>query len=214
MKKKYISLSILVGVLFVGGLLVGIVVNSKSNTKEINSITQQEKKSMPEEAKNGSHIVTLETSKGEIQFETYDADAPLASANFTKLAKEGFYDNLVFHRVIKGFMIQGGDPEGNGTGGPGYSFADELNSETESYKAGYKKGVVAMANAGPNTNGSQFFIMLEDNDQLPHAYTIFGKVLKGQDVVSAIGSTATNPANDRPLESVIIKKITVSDVTK
>ena len=119
-------------------------------------------------------------------FETYDADASKTVNNFITLAKKGFYNNIIFHRVIKGFMIQGGDPLGNGTGGPGYTFEDELNLSTVSYKAGYKKGVVAMANAGPNTNGSQFFIMLADNPDLPPKYTIFGKVVKGQDVVDQI----------------------------
>jgi cyclophilin family peptidyl-prolyl cis-trans isomerase len=104
-------------------------------------------------------------------------------------------------------MIQGGDPNGNGTGGPGYKFADELNPETESYKAGYKKGVVAMANAGPDTNGSQFFIMLE-NYPLPNNYSIFGKVIEGQDVVDAIGETQTG-ANDKPVSPVIMEKVTV-----
>ncbi len=151
-------------------------------------------------------LMTIKTNFGEIQFETYDSDAPKAVDNFVKLAGKGFYNNLTFHRVIKGFMIQGGDPSGDGTGGPGYTFEDELNSESESYKAGYKKGVVAMANAGPNTNGSQFFILLEDYP-LPHKYTIFGKVVKGQEVVSVIGDVETNPANDRPLNPVVIESI-------
>src|SRR3989344_9454634 len=129
-----------------------------------------------------SHVVTLETNFGEIKFETYDSDVPKTVQNFITLAQKGFYDNLTFHRVVKGFVIQGGDPLGNGTGGPGYQFEDELNPATESYKAGYQKGVVAMANAGPNTNGSQFFIMLEE-DQLSHNDTIFGRVVKGQEVV-------------------------------
>ncbi len=111
--------------------------------------------------KNGMHIINIQTNFGEIQFETYDFDAPKTVQNFITLADKGFYNNLIFHRVIKGFMIQGGDPSGDGTGGPGYEFEDELNPETESYKAGYKKGVVAMANRGLDTNGSQFFIMLE-----------------------------------------------------
>lgn len=153
------------------------------------------------------HLITLETNFGEIQFETYDADVPKTVNNFITLAEKGFYTNLTFHRVIKGFMIQGGDPSGNGTGGPGYAFEDELNPDTESYKQGYKKGVVAMANAGPNTNGSQFFIMLEDYP-LPHNYTIFGKVVKGQDVVDAIGSVQTG-SNDRPTAPVIIKSVKV-----
>jgi cyclophilin family peptidyl-prolyl cis-trans isomerase len=164
--------------------------------------------------KKMTNIVTLETSLGEIQFETYNNDAPNTVANFVKLAKEKYYDGLIFHRVIEGFMIQGGDPNcvkggACGAGGPGYQFADELNPATDSYKAGYQKGVVAMANAGPNTNGSQFFIMLADNP-LPNAYTIFGKVIKGQDVVDAIGKVKTTGSpTDKPLENVAIKNVTV-----
>lgn len=164
--------------------------------------------------KKMTNLITLETSMGEIQFETYNNDAPNTVANFVKLAKEKYYDGLIFHRVISGFMIQGGDPNcvkggACGAGGPGYQFADELNPATASYKAGYQKGVVAMANAGPNTNGSQFFIMLENNP-LPNAYTIFGKVIKGQDVVDAIGNVKTAPG-DKPIENVVIKSVTVSE---
>ncbi len=157
--------------------------------------------------KQNTHMVTLNTNFGEIQFETYDADAPKAASNFITLAKKGFYNGLTFHRVIKGFMIQGGDPLGNGTGGPGYTFEDELNPAGASYQEGYKKGVVAMANAGPNTNGSQFFIMLQDTP-LPHNYTIFGKVVKGQEVVDAIGQVPTGP-NDRPKTAVVIQSVLV-----
>lgn len=157
--------------------------------------------------KNRMHTITLTTSMGTIAFETYDADAPKTVQNFITLAQKGFYSNLIFHRVIKGFMIQGGDPNGNGTGGPGYAFEDELNPAAESYKQGYIKGMVAMANAGPNTNGSQFFIMLE-NTPLPHNYTIFGKVISGQNVVDAIGKTQTN-SNDKPLTDVVIKSVSV-----
>ncbi len=156
------------------------------------------------------HHITLETSKGTIVFETYDSDAPKAVNNFITLAKKGFYDNLIFHRVIKGFMIQGGDPKGNGTGGPGYQFEDELNPQTQSYKDGYKRGVVAMANSGPNTNGSQFFIMHQDYP-LPNNYTIFGKVIKGIEVVDAITATPTD-GNDRPQTPIVMKKVTVQDV--
>lgn len=155
------------------------------------------------------HKITIKTSLGDITFETYDADAPKTAQNFITLAKKGFYDNLIFHRVIKGFMIQGGDPSGNGTGGPGYAFEDELNPATDSYKEGYKKGVVAMANAGSNTNGSQFFIMLQDTP-LPHNYTIFGKVTSGQSVVDAIGNVSTD-GNDKPKDNVVMKSVTVSD---
>lgn len=157
---------------------------------------------------NRMHQITIQTNLGDITFETYDADAPKAVENFITLAQKGFYKNLIFHRVIKGFMIQGGDPSGNGTGGPGYSFEDELNPSSESYKKGYVKGVVAMANAGPNTNGSQFFIMLEDTP-LPHNYSIFGSVIAGQQVVDLIGNSKTD-GSDKPLEQVIIKGVIVN----
>ena len=154
-----------------------------------------------------SHMITIETNYGKIVFETYDADAPNTTLNFVTLSNKGFYNGLTFHRVIKGFMIQGGDPNGNGTGGPGYKFPDELNPNTASYKAGYKKGVVAMANSGPDTNGSQFFIMTADYP-LPNKYTIFGKVVSGQDVVDKIANLPTG-ANDQPASPVIMKTVTV-----
>ncbi len=155
------------------------------------------------------HMITLKTNFGDIVFETYDSDAPKTVKNFITLAEKGFYNNVTFHRVIKDFMIQGGDPTGTGAGGPGYSFEDELNPEAESYKAGYKRGVVAMANAGPNTNGSQFFIMHKDYP-LPNNYTIFGKVVSGQEVVDAIASVKTD-SNDKPLEPVIISSVKVEN---
>ena len=129
------------------------------------------------------------TPRGEIDIQLYPADAPKTVTNFATLAKLGFYNGLTFHRVVPGFVIQGGDPNGNGTGGTsiyGPTFEDELDPTTPSYKAGYLEGVVAMANRGPNTNSSQFFIMLADNTQLPHNYTIFGKVTSGMDVVKQI----------------------------
>ena len=172
-----------------------------------NNLTETQKSAELQTNQNKMHIVTLKTNFGEIQFETYDADAPKTVNNFITLAEKGFYNNLIFHRVIKGFMIQGGDPKGNGTGGPDYQFEDELNPSAESYKTGYKKGVVAMANAGPNTNGSQFFIMLADYP-LPNNYTIFGKVINGQEVIDAIGNTRTGP-NDKPVKPVIMEKVTV-----
>ncbi len=153
-----------------------------------------------------THMVTIDTNYGKIVFETYDADAPNTVKNFVTLAGKGFYNGLTFHRVIKGFMIQGGDPNGNGTGGPGYKFDDELNPSTPSYKEGYKKGVVAMANSGPNTNGSQFFIMTAEYP-LPNNYTIFGKVVSGQDIVDKIAGVQTG-ANDKPLSPVTMTKVT------
>ncbi|MDE2172499.1 MAG: peptidylprolyl isomerase [Patescibacteria group bacterium] len=156
------------------------------------------------------HTVTIQTNKGTIVFETYDADAPNTVQNFLTLANKGFYNGLIFHRVIQGFMIQGGDPTGTGTGGPGYSFNDELNPATPSYQAGYVRGTVAMANAGPNTNGSQFFIMQKDTPALPHDYTIFGKVISGMDVVDAIAATPVD-ANDKPLSNVTMTSVTVAN---
>lgn len=158
-------------------------------------------------AVTNAKMVTLETNYGSITIELYRNDAPKTVENFTTLAGKGFYNGLIFHRVIKDFMIQGGDPNGNGTGGPGYKFNDELNPDTASYKAGYKKGVVAMANSGPNTNGSQFFIMHADYP-LPNNYTIFGKVTAGQDVVDKIANVKTG-ANDKPVSPVTIKSVTL-----
>ena len=154
------------------------------------------------------HTITLETNKGTIVFETYDNDAPKAVSNFINLTNKGFYDGIIFHRVIEGFMIQGGDPTGTGRGGPGYQFEDELNPNTPSGKKGYVRGTVAMANAGPNTNGSQFFIVHKDAP-LPLSYTIFGHVVKGMEVVDAIATSPTD-GNDKPLEAITIKKATVS----
>lgn len=155
-----------------------------------------------------SHTVSIKTNKGTIVFETYDNDAPKAVQNFITLAQKDYYKDVIFHRVIKGFMIQGGDPTGTGRGGPGYQFEDELNPATESYKKGYVRGTVAMANSGPNTNGSQFFIMHNDYP-LPNNYTIFGHVVSGMDVVDAIATTAVD-GGDRPLQNVVIQAVTVA----
>lgn len=131
----------------------------------------------------------IKTAKGDIELELYPNDAPKTVTNFATLAANGYYDKLTFHRAEIG-IIQGGDPNGNGTGGEsiyGANFEDELNPETNSYKAGYAAGVIAMANSGPNTNGSQFFInQIDNNDKFAKAYTIFGRVTKGLDVVKQI----------------------------
>jgi cyclophilin family peptidyl-prolyl cis-trans isomerase len=157
--------------------------------------------------KKSKNMITIETNMGKIVFETYNNDAPKTVENFITLANKGFYNGVIFHRVIKNFMIQGGDPTGTGRGDPGYKFADELNPNTESYKAGYKRGVVAMANSGPNTNGSQFFIMHSDYP-LPNSYTIFGKVVSGMETVDAIANVKTD-SNDKPLSPVTIQKVIV-----
>ena len=152
----------------------------------------------------------IQTNLGIIRFELLEADAPKTTENFITLAQKGYYDGVIFHRVIKGFMIQGGDPTGTGRGGQsawGGRFDDEINRTSEVYKIGYRAGTVAMANAGPNTNGSQFFIMHVDYP-LPPSYTIFGRVTEGQDVVDAIAGTATD-ANDRPKSQVTMEKVTI-----
>ncbi len=152
----------------------------------------------------------IETSKGTIQFELLETDAPKTTENFITLTGRGYYDGVIFHRVIKGFMIQGGDPTGTGRGGEsawGGRFADEIDATSELYKRGYKAGTVAMANAGPNTNGSQFFIMHADYP-LPPNYTIFGRITQGQEVVDAIAGTARD-RNDKPVEPVVMEKVTI-----
>jgi cyclophilin family peptidyl-prolyl cis-trans isomerase len=158
-------------------------------------------------------IATLVTNYGTIQFELLPEDAPRTVENFTRLANRGYYTNVTFHRVIRGFMIQGGDPTGTGAGGEsafGGEFEDEINPASPLYQTGYVPGIVAMANRGPNTNGSQFFIM-HKKCPLPPNYTIFGRVISGQEVVDAIAETPTN-AYDRPLEPVIIQSARVEEV--
>jgi cyclophilin family peptidyl-prolyl cis-trans isomerase len=144
---------------------------------------------------------TLQTNKGAIEFELFDDDAPKTVANFLKLARDGFYDGVIFHRVIPDFMIQGGDPTGTGMGGPGYQFEDEFNDNK------VVRGALAMANAGPNTNGSQFFIVTaEATPWLDGKHTVFGRVTNGMDVVDAIESVDTD-ANDKPRDDVTIERV-------
>lgn len=157
-----------------------------------------------------NRIAAIQTNKGTIKFELLESDAPKTTENFITLAEKGYYDGVIFHRVIKGFMVQGGDPTGTGRGGEsawGGRFNDEINNSSAVYQRGYKKGVVAMANAGPNTNGSQFFIMHADYP-LPPSYTIFGRVTDGLDVVDAIATTATAPG-DKPISEVKMEKVTI-----
>ena len=143
----------------------------------------------------------MQTSEGAIGLELFDEDAPKTVANFKKLAGEGFYDGLIFHRVIKDFMIQGGCPQGTGTGGPGYTFQDEFNEHK------VERGALAMANAGPNTNGSQFFIVTTASAPwLDGKHTVFGRVTSGMDTVDAIEGTETGPG-DRPVEPQVITSI-------
>jgi len=160
---------------------------------------------------NKQYTATIKTNYGDIQIELFPKDAPLAVNNFVFLARQGFYNGVKFHRVVKGFVIQGGDPTGTGAGGPGYKFADE--KVTKNYVA----GILAMANAGPNTNGSQFFITLSDlSSRLPKKYTIFGQVTGGFDVVQKIGDVpvkAQFPGGEvsSPTVDVHIDSITVEE---
>ena len=206
--KKEITLALVLVAIIIVGVWVFKTPGSKeepitnSNNKPSNTLKTMQ--------------ATLQTNKGDITVEFYEKDAPKTVANFLKLAKDGFYNGVKFHRVIKGFMIQGGDPNSRddskidswGMGGPGYKFADEIDPKSELYvssSGGYKRGILAMANSGPNTNGSQFFIMHQDYPLEP-LYTIFGHVVLGQDVVDAIANVKTG-ANDRPVEAVVIKNV-------
>ena len=162
----------------------------------------------------GLHAV-IDTDRGPIEIELLEKDSPRAVENFRLLAEHGYYDGLVFHRIIKGFMIQGGDPKGDGTGGEsawGGTFNDDIRERSELYRRGYVRGVVAMANSGRDTNGSQFFIMHEDYDLPPH-YVIFGRVTKGLDVVDALAQTPTQMGDDgsmsRPIKPPVIRKVTI-----
>jgi len=159
-----------------------------------------------------NRTATIQTNKGTIKFELLEADAPKTTENFRLLAEKGFYDGVIFHRCINGFMIQGGDPTGTGRGGEsawGGRFNDEIDPKSPVYQTGYKAGTLAMANAGPNTNGSQFFIMHVDYP-LPPSYTIFGRVTEGQDIVNSIATTSTD-RNDKPTEDVKMEKVTIED---
>ena len=146
-------------------------------------------------------VATLRTNHGPITVELFDEDAPQTVANFKKLAGDGFYDGVIFHRVIKGFMVQGGDPTGTGSGGPGYTFEDEFNRHK------VVRGALAMANAGPNTNGSQFFIVTTDEAPwLDGKHTVFGQVTQGMDAVDSIEGTSTD-GRDKPHDDVVIEGV-------
>jgi len=150
-----------------------------------------------------TYSATIDTSAGQMTAELFAADVPQTVNNFVFLARDGFYDGVIFHRVIRGFMIQGGDPTGTGRGGPGYKFADEPVTRR------YERGILAMANAGPNTNGSQFFVMHADYG-LPPNYTIFGRLTGGEEVLDAI-ATAQTGTQDRPVEPVTINSVTIAE---
>jgi peptidylprolyl isomerase len=153
---------------------------------------------MTEGTSAGAVKVLLKTNMGDITLQLYE-DTPITSGNFQKLVEKGFYDGVIFHRIISGFMIQGGDPTGTGCGGPGYAIKDELSRKNKN-----DRGTISMANAGPNTGGSQFFINLVNNNFLDSKHPVFGKVVEGMDVVDAMGKVKTG-ANDKPVKEVKIE---------
>ncbi|HMO27076.1 MAG TPA: peptidylprolyl isomerase [Tepidisphaeraceae bacterium] len=148
----------------------------------------------------------IDTSMGKIVVDLFEKDAPKTVNNFVFLAREGFYDGVIFHRVIPDFMVQGGDPTGTGRGGPGYRFEDEVGPD----KPRHERGSLSMANAGPNTNGSQFFITHRATNHLDGRHTVFGKVLEGQDVVDAMAKVDRN-MQDRPTTDIVIKSVTIEE---
>lgn len=210
--QKYANIFLLLGVI---GLVIWILITPKTgvSTESLQNQVIESPSPMPspkmqfEKAEqvienNKVYTATLKTSVGNIVIEL-NKDTKETTNNFVFLAQKKFYDGVIFHRVISGFMIQGGDPTGTGMGGPGYKFADEP------FKGEYKRGVVAMANAGPNTNGSQFFIMHADYP-LPPSYVIFGKVSEGMDTVDKIAAGKTGPS-DRPVSPVVIETVEISE---
>ncbi len=215
MKQKNIILGILLGI-----ILLGIVFYLKSSfldkkaiqvPDQTSQIISQEDTSLTTPTLMNTTKAFVTTNKGNFELELWGEYAPKTVENFVTLAESGFYDGVKFHRVIEGFMIQGGDPQSKddemedywGTGGPGYTFADEIHAANRN-----DIGTISMANAGPNTNGSQFFINTAPNNFLDTKHTVFGKVVSGMDVISTIEQVETFP-NDRPIEPVIIAKITI-----
>ena len=175
---------------------------SNSNKKENSSMSESEK------SNDTTTIAVIQTNMGTIEVALLPQYAPKAVENFEGLAEKGYYNGVIFHRVIDGFMIQGGDPTGTGRGGESI-WGKKFNDETSPDLTFDKPGILAMANAGPNTNGSQFFITVAATPWLNGHYSIFGKVIKGMDVVYAISKVQTNPENDKPLKNVVMEKVTI-----
>ena len=205
--KKFLFISMLVFI-FCGEDTTEV---TKIETTEVIEMTNDKTYSAPPEMninESANYSAVIETNFGKIEIELFTDIAPITVNNFVNLSNDGYYDNVIFHRVIKGFMIQGGDPSGTGHGEmgkyPGYEFQDELNNPMK-----YEKGIVAMANRGPNTNGSQFFIMHEDYP-LPYDYTIFGKVSNGIDIIDSIANVQTGDL-DKPIDDVVINNIAIKE---
>lgn len=213
MRKKIIFV-LLISLLGFSGCKISKQENIKNNQTNSNASTSQApqiQKNMPENIidQNKEYRAILKTDQGDIEILLNTKETPITVNNFLWLAKKGFYDNTIFHRVIKDFMIQGGDPKGDGTGGPGYRFNDE------SFTGEYSKGTIAMANSGPNTNGSQFFIMHSDYP-LPKNYVIFGKVVSGIEVVDKIAESKVTLSSSGEMSKPVVptKLISIEVIEK
>jgi len=159
------------------------------------------------EEENLNKVAVIETNMGTMEIELFEDKAPRTVSNFVDLIEKGFYDGVIFHRIISGFMIQGGDPTGTGMGGPGYEIDDEFHPDLKHDS----KGILSMANAGPNTGGSQFFITLAPTPHLDNRHAVFGKLIKGEEILDKIGAVETGP-NDKPINEVKMIKVTIIDV--
>ncbi|MFA6437353.1 MAG: peptidylprolyl isomerase [Candidatus Paceibacterota bacterium] len=213
MSKEITKILIIIAILIVVGWIVGSWMSKdlspKTNTNmETKNLSWAEAPKI-EIDKTKTYKALVKTTDGDLEIELYAKDNPITVNNFVFLAHQGFYENVKFHRIMKDFMIQTGDPTGTGSGGPGYQFADELPIAKK-----YTRGIVAMANAGPNTNGSQFFIMTKDYSLQPN-YVIFGKIIEGLDTLDKIASTPVIDngfgEKSKPTEDVLIKEITIEE---
>ncbi len=212
---KNLFFSFLLFVLFVGCKSSDSTDKTGGATNNQSNITKTENTAMPDSntAPKGTEIGVIKTNMGTIEVKFFFKEAPKAVENFIGLARKGYYDGVTFHRVIDDFMIQGGDPTGTGSGGEsiwGEPFEDEFSPGLKFDKP----GILAMANAGPNTNGSQFFITLVPTPWLNHHHTIFGEVIKGMDVVKAIGKVQTSKPYNKPVKDVVMEKVTIEERTK
>ena len=204
MNNRYVVIGIVVLLIILGGFVMAKRQKTKEPTKAEPTIEKTASSSALTIDISKQYEAILSTSMGDITIQLAASATPIAVNNFVTLAQKKFYDKTIFHRIIQDFMIQGGDPNGTGRGGPGYRFDDEP------FEGQYTRGAVAMANAGPNTNGSQFFIMHKDT-ALPHAYVIFGKVIKGIEIVDKIAESPVDPKGEgsTPVTPIVVNSVTI-----